>query len=173
MLPVTEIGKIAEDDVSDERRPNLPLHRLFIVTYKVTELQTLLEFLEEDFNRPAAFVEIANAARREAHVVADEDHDLLLAVDDYSSFNPPKTLRIGCSTLRSLQDDLVITQHLSLSAGFLALPNDSVSHVVFGSCYPRDVLAGQFIEMIEVDVGFVEDHDFPCFYPMTDFPSAF
>ena len=172
MLPLTEIGKVAQDDVSDECYPDLPFHSPLIVSHEVAELQALLELFEEDFNCPAAFVEIADAAGRELHVVRDEDHDLLLVVDDYSRYDPPKPLRISSPTLWSFQDDLVITQHFAVSARLLTFLSDSVNHVALGTRDPRDVFASQFVEMIKVDIGFVEDDDFPCFDAMTDFPSS-
>ena len=72
MLPLTEVGKVAQDDVSDECYPDLPFHSPLIVSHEVAELQALLELFEEDFNCPAAFVEIADAAGRELHVVRGE-----------------------------------------------------------------------------------------------------
>ena len=123
----------------------------------------MLELFEEDFNRPAAFVEIADAASGKVHVVGDEDHDLLFAVDDDSCFNSSKPLWLGSSTLQGFQYDLIITQHFALNAGFLELLHDSICHVVLGMRDPRDVFASQFVKMIEVDVGFIEDHDFPRF----------
>ena len=62
MLPLTEVGKVAQDDVSDECYQDLPFHSPLIVSHEVAELQALLELFEEDFNCPAAFVEIAEHA---------------------------------------------------------------------------------------------------------------
>ena len=52
MLPAAEVCEVAQDDVSEEHYPDLPLDGFLIVTKEFAELEALLEFLEEDFNRP-------------------------------------------------------------------------------------------------------------------------
>ena len=99
MLPTAEVSEVAQDDVSEERYPDLPLHGLLIVANEVAELYTLLEFLEEDLYRPTTLVEIADAAGSQVHVVGDEDHNLLFTVDEHSCFDPSKSLRVRSFTL--------------------------------------------------------------------------
>ena len=52
-----------------KRSPYLPLDRVLILSEEVLKLQCLLEFLEEQFNLPACFVEFCNRRCRPFKVV--------------------------------------------------------------------------------------------------------
>ena len=96
--------------------------------------------------------DLKSPAGKSCAQVATSDGDFRAhwRANDHSCFDPPKPFRVGTSTLRGLQDDLVITQHFAVSARLLTFLSDSVNHVALGTRDPRDVFASQFVEMIKV-----------------------
>jgi hypothetical protein len=59
----------------------LPSHGVGVVTQEVGELEGLFDLLEEGFDRSTAAVKVGHALRAPLHVVGEEFHFALLAVD--------------------------------------------------------------------------------------------
>ena len=69
MGPFAEEGLEAEQDVEQERGPDLPADGIGAVTEEVAELEGLLDLLEEDLDLPAAAVEVGDGGRSPVKVV--------------------------------------------------------------------------------------------------------
>gem|GEM_PF-6447515 len=81
MPPLAHVRGEAQQHIHQQRRPYLPADGVGVVTEEVAELERLLHLLEKDLNVPAGAIEVAHAARTPVAVVADEDHQSLLALD--------------------------------------------------------------------------------------------
>jgi len=62
----------AQQQVSEQPRPDLPLDRLLVVADEVLELERLLEFLEEGLDGPPCLVESCDGTRAPGEVIRDE-----------------------------------------------------------------------------------------------------
>ena len=74
MIPVGKKGEISQEEIDQERRPNLPAHDIGAGAQEVGQLEGLFDLFEEDFDLPAAAVEIHNARRAPLQVVAQKNH---------------------------------------------------------------------------------------------------
>ena len=81
VVPVAEKSQESQHHVEQQRHPDLPLDRVFAVAEEVAQLQRLLDLLEKRLDRPAAFVQVRDAAGRPFHIVRDECHLDPLAVN--------------------------------------------------------------------------------------------
>src|SRR5664279_5855372 len=58
--PLAQMGGEAQEHIGQQRRPDLPFDGVGAVTQEVSQLQGLFEFLEEEFDAPAAAVEVGD-----------------------------------------------------------------------------------------------------------------
>lgn len=70
VIPPTDEGREAHEDVGQERRPDLPENRLGISPQEIRQLEGLLQFLIEGFDRPLTLVEVGDAPSAPGEVVA-------------------------------------------------------------------------------------------------------
>ena len=159
MVPIAHVAEVAQQHVNEQGRPHLPAHGVGIVPKEVAQLEILFDLLEEDFDLPAALVEIAHTAWRPLGMVGDEGQFLLLAVDFNDCHYPAQSLRMGFSGLLGLEHDDIVTQDVAFTF-FDSAFDYSAGHIVFGSGHPEDPTPGEITEVLEVDIGFVENHDF-------------
>src|SRR5258708_32008815 len=84
MRPFSQMTQVAQQHVHQKRDPNLPPHRIGIVTQEIRHLQRLLNLLEEDFYLPPAAVEIDYALRAPGQIVGrSEEHTSELQSPDH------------------------------------------------------------------------------------------
>ena len=95
MCPSGEITQIAQQNVSQQRRPHLPAHRIGVVPQKIRQLQGLLDLLEKHFDLPAAAVEVGDGARAPLQVVGQKHHLPFHVLDLHQRHHPPHQLRGG------------------------------------------------------------------------------
>ena len=158
--PIAHVAMVAQQHVNEQCRPHLPAHRVGIVAEKIAQLEILFDLLEKHFDLPATLVEIAHAAWSPLGVVGDEGNLLVLAVDFDHRHYPAQSLRIGFTRLLGFEHDEVVAKDIAFPFFDSALGH-SAGHVVFGPGHPEDSASAQLEEVLEVDIGFVENHDFP------------
>ena len=71
----------AQEQMDEQRGPDLPLDGVGVVAEEVDQLHGLLELFEKCFDGPAAPVEIGHSAGTPGEVVGEENHFAFLAVD--------------------------------------------------------------------------------------------
>ncbi len=157
---------VSEQNIQQQSRPELPADGVFGVAKEVTELEGLFDLLEEGLDAPSAAVKIADACGRPLKVIAEKNHDHPLFVDFDPCFDSAKTLGILLARFGRKQDDLVVTQDVSLGL-FQTLANHPVVQVVFGAGDPEDGPACQTEKVGKVHVGFVKDGDLTGLQPGT------
>ncbi len=60
MVPLRDEAEVSQEDISQQRYPNLPAHRIGVVAENVRDLEGLLDLFEKDFELPAAAIEISD-----------------------------------------------------------------------------------------------------------------
>src|SRR5271156_3795274 len=81
VLPSMHESQKAQEDIDAQSRPYLPAHSLRAVTEETSQLQSLLDLLEERFDGPAATVKIGDTGRAPLQIVGEENHLLFASVD--------------------------------------------------------------------------------------------
>ena len=145
-----------KENIDDERRVDLPLDCIGVVSEKTADLENLLDLLEEHFDVPAPFVERAHRARTPLEIVGDEDHCSPLAVN-----LDPGFYAAHLHPLPSAERDRneLIAYDVSFASGEIF--DHMVFHVVLGPGHPENSPRRQIRQMPEIHVGLVEDDDFP------------
>ncbi len=150
---------VAQQQVSQQRRPELPANGMFAFPEEAGDAQSLSDLLEEDLDAPAAFVERTHAARDQGGVVGDEDHDAFLAVEFDEHFHPPEGVGVLMTTFGGLEQDQIIPQDLpgGLLEKFLFY---RIGHVVFRPRDPMDSAPIEGEDVQEIDVSLVKQGGF-------------
>lgn len=81
VTPFSQPGAEAQQHIRQQGGPDLPFDGAFAVAEEISQLEGLLEFLEEDFDGPAAAVEVGDGLRTPVNVVGQENHFAELAID--------------------------------------------------------------------------------------------
>lgn len=81
----------AQQQIAEQGAPDLPTDGICTVAQKVGEFEGLLDLLEKDFNGPAGTVKIGNAAGALVHIIGEEFHLSLDAIDLHQSAHPAHT----------------------------------------------------------------------------------
>ena len=158
--PASQPSAEAQEDISQECRPDLPAHGVGVVAQKVGQLQGLFEFLEEGFDAPTAAIQISDGLSAPGEVVGQENHFPKFAVHFHHRHDAAQADRILFGR-RAGQCDQIVAQNVT-GASVLKFADDAKLQVVFGAGDPKDFPLGQVGQVREVHVGFVEDNDFPC-----------
>ena len=158
-LPLREKALEAQDQVDDERSPYLPFDRVRVRAVEALELQRLLQFLEEEFNRPPALVEVRYGSRRPCEVVGDEDHFPQHAFDLDDGLHEPDLGRVFplCVSLR--EEDPFVRENPDLSLVLRNRRDDRVLEVMLHATHEGDV---PFVESVvegKAVIPSVCDHD--------------
>src|SRR5690606_9480686 len=124
--------------------------------------QRLLEFLEAALDRPPAAVEVGHALGAPGEVVCQENHLAQLAVHLHPRHHPTQDVRISSAGGSAAQLDDLVGENGAVRSS-LELAYDAELKVVLGARDPEDVARRQVGEVLEVNVRFVEDDDFPWF----------
>ena len=126
---------------------------------EVSQLEGLFEFLEKDFDAPAAAIEIGDGLGAPGDVVGQENHRAQFAVHFDHGGDAAQFDGVNFSHRRVGQGNQVIAEDLALGA-VLELADDAALKVVFGACDPKDLASGQVGQMGEVHIRLVENDDF-------------
>lgn len=158
MRPASLLGLVPQQYIQQKRGPELPADGVLVVPEEIADAEGLFDLLEEDFDAPAAFVERADGAGGPVGVVGDEGHQDALAVKLDEHFHPPQFDGVLIAGFLGAQDDEVVA--LDVALGFFEeFPLHGVGHVVLGAGDPVDAALMEGVEVLEVDVGFVEEDD--------------
>lgn len=158
VTPPPQPGAEAQEDISQECRPDLPAHGVGVVTQKVGQLQGLFEFLEEGFDAPTAAIEISDGLGAPSEIVGQENHFPHFSIHLDQCHNAAQADRIIFGR-RAGQFDQVVAQDVA-EPSVLKFADDAKLQVVFGAGDPKDFTLGQVCQVREVHVSFVEDDDF-------------
>ena len=157
--PTSQIGAEAQQDIGQQGGPDLPFDGAFAVPQEVGQLEGLFEFLEKDFDAPAAAIEIGDGLGAPGDVVGQEHHGTKFTVHfdqggDSAQFNGINFLhgRVG-------QNDQVVAEDRVLGAG-VELADDAALEVVLGAGDPKDLACRQVGQRVEVHIRLVKDDDF-------------
>lgn len=159
MAPLTQVGAEAQEDIGQQGGPDLPFDGAFTVPQKVGQLEGLFEFLEEDFDAPAAAIKIGDGLGAPGDVVGQENHRAQRAVHFDPGGDPAQFNGINFLHRRVGQNNQVIAEDIAWHA-ILELEDDAALKVVFGACDPKDLACRQVGQMVEVHIRLVEDDDF-------------
>lgn len=129
------------------------------MSQKVADAEGLFDLFEKYFNAPAAFVKGSDGAGGPWGIVGDEGHQHAFAVEFDEHFHSPQFDGILFAAFANAEQNEIVTLDVALGL-FEEFLSHGVSHVVFGSGNPVDAALMQGKEVLVVDVGFVEEHDF-------------
>ena len=88
MAPLADPSAEAQQHIGQERRPHLPAHRVGVVSEEVSQLESLFDLLEKDFDFPSAPIQINDRLRAPFQVVRQELHLSPLAVHLHHRHDP-------------------------------------------------------------------------------------
>ena len=159
VAPLPQKGAEAQEDISQQRGPDLPFDSVGAVTQKISQLEGLFEFLEEDLDAPTAAIQISDGLGAPSEVVGQKDHLAEFAVDFDQGHHPTQPDGINFLHGRSGQFDPVIAQEIVKAPG-LESAHDAALQVVLGASDPEDLATGQVGQMFKVHVSLVENDDF-------------
>ena len=125
-------------------------------------MERLLEFLEEALNRPPAAVEVRYTLGTPGKVVRQKNQLAQLSIDLHLCHHPTQNVRIGAGGGSAAQLDDLVGEDVAVRSR-LEFARDAELQVVFGARDPEDVACRQVGQVLEVDVGLVEDDDFAWF----------
>jgi len=74
---------VAQQQIQQQRRPDLPPHGILAVAQKIPQLQGLFDLPKELLNLPAATIQVGNRLRAPSQIVRQERHFLLPAIADH------------------------------------------------------------------------------------------
>jgi len=112
MPPAMEQRLEAQRHVEPERQPDLPAQSVGAVADKVAQLQGLLDLLEEDFDLPAAAVEIGHGRRRPREIVGEKLQHRHHAVEFDHGSHAAQAVGILAARERMDQPHLVVVQDM-------------------------------------------------------------
>lgn len=130
VLPVRDVAQKSQEQMCQQAGPDLPLDGLFVRANKVAQLEGLLEFFEERFDRPACAVEFRDGARTPLGVVGNEGHLALHAIDHHERRDPAQEAGIGLGSGDSSGANQFVLQNLSLTGKSL---DGGEEHIRLGS----------------------------------------
>lgn len=133
---------------------------MFAVAKEVTEFEGLLDLFKERFDSPPTSVQVANAPGRPLEIIRYERHDHDFTLNLHLGFNPPKSFPILLSAFAHLEHDFIVPENVALTL-VQVFAADPIAHVVLCPANPINPSLRQFLKMLEMNVGFVEDYDFP------------
>ena len=159
VAPLAETSAEAQQQINQQGSPDLPTDGVGVVAEEVGQLQRLLEFLEEDFDAPAAAIEVGDGLGTPRHIVGEEHHFAEFAVHFDQGGNAAQRYRIVRLDLTG-QDDEVVAQKVA-ARPVLKFADDAALQVVLGAGDPEHLPHRQVGEMGEVQIRLVKDHNLP------------
>ena len=171
VAPVRQETQVAQQQINQQRRPDLPPHRVGAGAQKIGQLQGLLDLLEEDFDLPTAPIQFDDARRAPLQVVAQEGHRHFAPVHFHQRHDAPHQLGILPAPSRGLEPDQSVAQDFARGA-FLITPHDLEAEVVLGAGDPENHSHAEVGQVGEVHVSLVKYDDFTRLDPGAEFPGA-
>jgi len=169
MTPVMQECLEAKEHIDQQCRPYLPANGVGTVAQEISELQSLLDLLEEGFNGPAATVKVGNAGRTPLQVIGEEDQFLFTSVDFNQCGNAAHQFGVMLKGGGMAQGNDLITQD---TTGGRQGVNYLADHIILGACDPEDSALKKIKEMGEVQIRLVEDDNFTGTNASTEFTGA-
>lgn len=125
------MGAEAQQHIGQQRGPDLAFDGAFAVAQEVGQLERLFEFLEEDFDAPAAAIQVGDGLGAPGDVVGQENHRAQFDVHfdhggDTAQFDGINFLHRGIG-----QNNQVVAEEMALGA-VLELADDVALQVVLG-----------------------------------------
>lgn len=133
----------SQQHIDQQRRVNLPSHRIGAVAQEAAELEALLYLFEKHLDVPTAAIKITHGARTPSCVVGDEDHHPPRAVH----FHPGLDAAQFHTLMPALQRDGLILEDVLIIRGVVLY--SPVFHVVLGAGDPPDAALIQIEEVVE------------------------
>src|ERR1019366_5683385 len=148
MGPSTSPRLEAQEDVNEQRHPDLPFHCVGGLAEEVSQLESLFHLFEKGLDLPATAVEVRYAPATPLKIIGQEDEDALLAVELHPSRYAAQHTGIILPGVVSLQHDEFILEHPRILA---PRPSSSYSagDIVLGPGHEGDAPLGQFTEVGE------------------------
>ena len=151
--------QVAHDEMDDERGPYLPLDGIRVCAVEALELKRLLELLEEDLDRPPAFVEVGDRAGGPGEVVRHEDHLPGLPADLDDGFHAPELFRVLQARVPVGQDDALVRDDALAKLCLRRGANHPALHRPPFAGDEYDAAPVKFAEEVEAVVAPVADDD--------------
>jgi len=170
MTPVMEECLEAKEDIDQQRRPYLPPNGVGTVAQEISELQGLLDLLEEGFDGPAAAVKVSDAGRTPLQVISEEDQFLVTPVDFNQSGNAAHQFGVMVERGGMAQGNDLIPQD---ATGGRQGVNHLANHIILGACDPEDPTLEKIEEMGEVQIRLVKNNNLTGTNTSTEFTGAF
>ena len=171
MSPLRKECLEASEQPDEQSGPHLPGDSVFAVSDKSCEFEGLLDLLEEDLDGPAGLVELGDRTGRPVEVVGQERHLHEFGVDLDLGEDAAHVDRVRLLALGAFEFDDVVVQDACGLVGF-ELAVDLKAEVVLRSGHPKDAAIGEVEEVVEVDVGLIEQGDLPVLEPSTKLAGA-
>jgi hypothetical protein len=153
MTPVMQERLETKEHIDQQGCPYLPAHGIGAVAQEISQLQGLLDLLEEGFDGPAAAVEVGDAGGAPLQVVGEEDQFLFTSVDFDQCGDAAHQFGVmvkgGCM---AQGNDLVAQDATNGRQGV----NHLADHVILGAGDPEDATLEKIEEMSEVQISLVE-----------------
>ena len=156
VAPLAQERTEAQQQIHQQRCPNLPAHGVGVVSEEVRQLERLLQFLEKDFDAPTTAVEIGDGLGAPGQVVGQEHQLPPFAVHFDARHHPAQLHRIGPSGRPAGQLNQVVTEDVTTAPRLQFAPHPT-AQIVFGAGDPVDLALRQVGQVGEVHIGFVED----------------
>ena len=170
MAPLADPSAEAQQHIGQERRPHLPAHRVGVVSEEVSQLESLFDLLEKDFDFPSAPIQINDRLRAPFQVVRQELHLSPLAVHLHHRHDPPQPRWIEPTRSRGFHLHHVVAQNIAAASPLIS-PDHPELHPLFGARHPRYPAFEQFEEVEQVQIRFVENHNLPVQQARAHLPS--
>ena len=156
VAPLAQERTETQQQIHQQCSPNLPPHGVGVVAEEVRQLERLLQFLEEDFDAPAAAIEIGDGLRTPDQVIGQERQLPQFAVHLDARDHPPQLHRIGPAGRPAGQLNQVVPEDVTTAPRLQFAPH-SAAQIVFGAGDPVDLPLRQVGQVGKVHIGFVED----------------
>ena len=162
MSPLADSTDKAQQDIDQQGGPNLPTDAVGRVPKKVSQIERLLDLLEEDLNLPPGLVEFAYDRGAPFEMIRQKGHLTALSINLYPRRDPSGMSIVG-------EHDFLIGDHLSPNLSFV---QEIENHFFLFPSYPENTAIRKLTQMLPIVVSTVKNHDFPGFEPSTECPGA-
>src|ERR1017187_7776473 len=169
MGPSTPPRLEAQEDVNEERHPDLPFYGVGRWAKEVGQLQRLFHLFEKDLDLPATAVEVRHASAAPLKIVGQEDEDALLAVEFHPGRHAAQYVGVVLSGVVALQHDEFILDYPRILAPWQSLFHPA-SDIVLCPGHEGDTPLGQLPEVGEFIVALVEEDDLALVQPRAKLP---
>gem|GEM_PF-2209170 len=154
MLPRMRKGQIADQQVSQQAGPDLPLHGVGIMAEEIGQLNGLLDLLKEYLDIPATTIQFSDSPSAPLHVIRQKLKLAVLSIHLNQRNHPSQCFGIGLAGFRGDQFDDFIAQDPRVIGGVQG-SNHSILHVVLGAADPEDALAIHRGQVVKIHISLI------------------